>query len=352
MKIIVKILIVVLAVLTIFILILGIFISFYGRQVLTSQIEKNLKRKVKIEKVAFSPPLSVTLTGLSVENLLTAQEVSFSPNLLGLLAGRVILDNLRFVKPVITLEYLADGKLNLPKSELKGKVPPLLATALIIEDGTLIFSDKKISPEGYKTILKSLDLKIYKAGLLPLSLRFGYKVSAIFVDPKDRKLGNVRGSGWVDFGPKDMDGDLRISGLDVTYFEPYYGNFISEKKLLAANLDFVSEMSAKRNDLVAQCHLEISDLVYLKEEPNKEESKIPDFFTSALDLFTNSQGKISLDFTVKTKLDNPRLIISKLKGTIAKAAVQNLANQPPAKVIGNIADTVDQFRQFFKKNKK
>lgn len=352
MKIVGRILIALLAVCVLFIILLGVFISLYGKELLTGQIEKSLKRKVNIKNVVFSLPLSVAMVDLSIDNFLTAEKVSFSINPLGFLAGRVVLGDLRFIKPAVTLELSAGGELNLPKLQNKGKIPPLLVTALIIEDGALAFTDKKISPDGYKTILKELNLKIYKADPLPLSLRLKYKISAIFVDPQGKKLGNVRGSGWVDFGPRDMDGNLEIPALDIVHFTPYYGNFISEKKLLSAKLNFNALLKAKHNDLTAECHLEITDVVYLKDEPSKDQEKIPDIFGSALDLFANAQGNIILDFTIKTKLDNPRLSISKLKGSIAKAAVQNLANQPSVKVIGNIADTVEQFRQFFKKKKK
>jgi hypothetical protein len=227
MKIFGRILIALLAACVIFILLFGVFISFYGKEVLTGQIEKSLKRKVNIKNVVFSLPLSVALIDLSVDNLLAAEKVSFSINPLGFLAGRLVLGDLRFIKPAVTLELSAGGELNLPKLQNKGKIPPLLVMALIIEDGTLAFNDKKINPDGYQTILKELNLRIHKADLLPLSLRLKYKISAIFVGPKSKKLGNVRGSGWVDFGPRDMDGVLEIPELDITHFTPYYGTFIS-----------------------------------------------------------------------------------------------------------------------------
>lgn len=335
-----------------FLVILGIifvcfslFIALFGRKIVVSQIEQNLKLKTSLESISLGLPFSVKLTNLEIGDLLKAGEISFYPNILGLFAGKIVLSGLTVINPVINLERSSDGSVNLPKFEQKAAPPPVLLTGLVIKKGRIIWTDKKISPQGYQIIADNIDVEISKVMLPPTSLNTKFKLTAAFVDSKAKTLGNARLLGWVDFGHKDMDANLEIDSLDLTYFVPYYGNFISDKKLLSARLNLRSQMKAENNDLTISTNLRLSDLAYAKDQEQIEKgvSKF-ELAMNTLDLFTDTEGNLNLEFTINTKLDKPGINIADLKGIMLAAAVKNLSSQPPAQIIDKVNNAIEQVK--------
>ena len=200
----------------------GITIALYGKKIIVSQIERNLKTKVSLGDISLSLPFTINLTDLELGNLLKADRISVSPSILSLFTGKIILSGLTIINPLISLEHSPDGSLNLPKLELKGKQPPILLTGLVIKNGKLVFIDKKISAEGHRIIADKINGRIYKVMFPPISQNIKFELFASFVHPDGRALGDASALGWIDFGPKDMDANLQIKDLDITYFAPYY----------------------------------------------------------------------------------------------------------------------------------
>jgi hypothetical protein len=337
-------------ILTIFV-VLSILVALYGKEIVESQIEQNLKMKASLGSIKLGLPLTIRLRNLEVGDLFQADKISFSPNILGLVIGKVVLSGFTLTNPVINLEQSQEGKLNLPQLEQRGKQPPVYLTGLTIKNGKFTFTDKKISSEGYKIILDKISLKVSKVAFPLTSLNTKVDLSATFLNPSGKALGSMSADGWIDFGYKDMDGTFQIKDLDVVYFSPYYGDFISQKKLLSAKLNFTSLLKAKSNDLEAKCNFLLSDLVYEKSEPRAEEPPQLNLFKDALDLFTDKEGKLSLEFSINTKLDKPAITPSDLQKAILKAAMQNISKQSPQELYEKVSDTVDQFKQFGKELK-
>ncbi|MFH0790818.1 MAG: DUF748 domain-containing protein [Candidatus Omnitrophota bacterium] len=327
----------------------SVFVALFGKKIVVSQIEQNLKLKTSLESISLGLPFSVKLTNLEIGGLLRAERISFYPNILGLFAGKIVLSGLTVINPVINLERSSDGSFNLPEFEQKASPPPVLLTGLVIKKGRIVFTDKKINPQGYQIIADNIDIEISKVMLPPTSLNTKFKLTASFMDSKAAALGNARFSGWVDFGPKNMDADLEIDGLDVTYFVPYCGNFISDKKLLSARLNLKSQMKAENNDLAVLSNLRLSDLAYAKDQDQTEKgvSKF-ELAMNTLDLFTDTEGNLNLEFTINTKLDKPGINIADLKGIMLAAAVKNLSSQPPAQVIDKVNNAIEQIKGFGK----
>lgn len=358
MKIIIKVFIWLLAAILVIFVSGGVYITLSGKKMIISQIEKNLKVKAKLDTVSFSLPFSLNLTGLEIGDFFKAEKISAAPSVLGLMAGRLIFSGLTVVNPVINIEQSQDGSFNLPVLKQNGKQPPILLAGLVIKNGKFIFNDKKIS-DSYKVILEKIDADISKVKFPPTSLNTKFKLSGVLTAPDTKSLGSINASGWVDFGPKDMDAVIDIKDLDVVYFAPYYGNFISNKKLLSASLDFSSGLKAKNNDLAIETKLRLFNLVYEKEEPPKEgepsakEGEAPeiDAVKNALDFFADEQGNISLDFTINTKLDSPKVDAVELKKEIMRSAMKNISRQSPEALIKKITGNIGQFKEIGKQLK-
>ena len=339
-----KIILWVIGVIFVFFVIANIAVSLFAKQIVVQQIEQSLRLPVTLDSLNVGFPLSIKLNKLSVGDLFKADAISVAPNILGFLAGKVVLSGVTLVNPVINLERLADGSLNLPKLEQKGKNPQVYLTSLTIKNGRFIFTDRKVDPAGYKIILAKLNCRISKEMLPPTSLKANLKISADLFTPESRKLGSAALNGWLDFGPKDMDALLTIKDLDLTYFSPYYGNFISNKKILSAKLNINTILKAENNNLNILTDFKLSNLTYAQETQAEGEPPEINFTKNALEFFTDSQGNLNLEFEINTKLDHPSVSIEQLKKVILRAAAKNLSNQSPDELIKKVNDNIDQFK--------
>lgn len=339
-----KILLWVIAVIFVIFVIANLAVSLFAKQIVVKQIEQSLKLPVRLAGVNVNFPLSIKLSKLEIGDLFKADEISVSPNLLGFLAGKIVLNGVALVNPVIALEQSADGSLNLPKLESKGKPPEIYLLSLSVRRGKFIFIDKKIDPAGFRIILANLNCRISKVMLPPTSLKADFKLSADICDAQSQKLGSVGLSGRLDYGPKDMDALLTIKDLDLIYFSPYYGNFISSKKLLSASLNVNTTLKARNNNLNILTGLKLSNLTYAQEEAVEGELPEINLTRNALEFFTDSKGNLDLEFEINTKLDQPGISVEQLKKTILKAAAKNLSSQSPDELIRKVNDNIEQFK--------
>lgn len=337
----------------------NIAVALFAKPMVVKQIEKNLKVPARLGSISLGLPLTINLNHLEVGDLFKADQVSVTPNVLGFFAGKIVISNMTLVNPVIKLEKASDGNLILPKAEPqagqgqnqkqdqkpKKKSGPIYLTSLIIKNGQFTFIDRKIDPTGYKIILGKINAHISKVMLPPTSLKTNFKVVLDFLKPDSQKLGSLHFSGWIDFGPKDMDGVLGIKDLDLTYFAPYYGDFISSKKLLSARLNINTILKAKNNALEIATNFKLSNLTYAPQEEQLEgELASLDLTQNALDLFTDEHGNLTLDFKINTQLDNPNISIGELQKIILRAAAQNLSRQSPVTLIQKVSDNIEQFK--------
>jgi len=338
-----KVLLLMLAVLLALFMIAGILVGIYAPRIVEDQIRQSLKVKVSLGKISLGLPFTITLEKLEIGSLASIKRASFSPNLISLLFGKVVIHGLTVVEPVINLEQDANGRLNLPVLEQKGKPPAIYLTSLKVRDGRIIFTDRKVSGLGYQIIVDKVNISVSKV-LLPItSLAANFNMSARFSKSDLKPFGSAVFSGWLDLPAKNMDAELEVKDMDITNFSPYYGNFISNKKLLSSKLNLLSTFKAKNNDLRIATDFNLSDLVYAESE---SELAPPDLIKNTLDLFTDKDGNLRLKFDIDTKLDNPALSPDKLKSTILKAAMANLSSQSPEEIVGKVTDIIEKYKDF------
>ncbi|MFA5362779.1 MAG: DUF748 domain-containing protein [Candidatus Omnitrophota bacterium] len=320
-------------------------VAHFAKPVVAGQLEKSLKTKVRIDRVQLGFPLSITLINLELGDFAACEKISVYPSILGMLAGKIVLNRVAVTRPVITVVRSPDGTLVLPQPEQKAGGPAVIIAGLGITGGVVTFIDKTVSDSGYALVLDSVNIDISRASAVPGSQKVLFAISAKVGNVQNKLPGTFVFSGWVDFGPKDMDGLLRVTDVEVTSFAPYYGSVISDKKLISGRLNFKAGVKAKNNDLAAVCHLELGDLVYGKAPLPEGSLGLPDVLPGALEFFADEKGVIALDFSITSKLDNPVLEPKVLQKAVMDAALKKLSNKPPAEAAGNIESVVDQFKK-------
>jgi predicted SPOUT superfamily RNA methylase MTH1 len=119
-----------------------------------------------------------------------------------------------------------------------------------------------------------------------------------------------------------MQADLKLKDLDLVHFEPYVGRY-GFSNMESGNLNITSEIKAKKNDLIAQCKLEIDNLKFKPQEAEGSLSLIPQPPTKGvLDFLKGPGEKIVMNFTIRTKLDNPRINFGQLATGVAATAME------------------------------
>ena len=327
----------------------SILVAVYAPKIVEDQLQQNLKVKVSLSKISLTLPLRITLEKLEIGDLASIKKISFSPNLISLLFGKIVIHGLNITEPVINLVQSSDGTLNLPVLEQKGSALAIYLTSFKVQDGKIIFTDRKVSAAGYQVIVEKLDVSVAKVSLPILSLATNFSLSAQLATSAGKPFGNIIFSGWLDYLAKDMDAKLTVKNMDVTNFSPYYGDFISNKKLLSAKLDLDSTFKAKNNALNIMTDLNLSQLVY--ETAEEQQQLGLDLMKNALDLFTDSKGNLHLVFDIDTRLDNPAISQDKLKSIILKAATKNLRNQSPEQLVDKVSKIIDKYKDYGKELK-
>ncbi|MFH0763358.1 MAG: DUF748 domain-containing protein [Candidatus Omnitrophota bacterium] len=329
---------------------LAVLVRLYGKKITERSLTKALGIASSIDSISLSIPLTLKIKGITIGELFRAEEASFSPSILSLFAGRAVLSNVRIINPLLSLTMSPEGRLNLPeRPEAKGakqrKGPPVFLSALTVKNGKFIFTDNKIMPQGYKTVLEGINIDIAKTMMPPTSLHTKFSLQAQLMSPQGKGLGGINGSGWIDFGPKDMQGTVEIKEVELAYFAPYYGDFLSSRKLLSAKLSMLSDLSAKNNALKIKTQLRLHDLVYAGQAVEKiSPASIFEFAQKTLDLFLDPGGNLNLQFTIDTRLDKPQITIADLKGVILQAALQSLSSQSPVDLIRKGKALIEQFK--------
>jgi hypothetical protein len=330
----------------------SIFIALNGKKLVLGQIEKNLGMKASLENISLSIPLSVSLSKLEIGELFRADKISVSPNLFSLFPGRIVLGNLTLINPEINLIQEADGRLNLPQFRQGGRPPQVIITGFTVRNGKIVFTDKKIDPQGYKTVLSDVNVRVSKVAFPPASLSANFDFSSRVMTGGSGDIGRIILKGWADFVHKNMDADLEIKDLNPAHFIPYLDNFISKRRLLSGKLNLSSIFKSRNNDLNIDTDFRLSDLVYLPDIPLVDGEAAPiDFEKTALDLFADTEGRVNFTFNLKTKFDKPDISAKQLKDAMLTAAAGNIFAQDPAEIYRKVMDIGKQFEQMFKKKK-
>ena len=372
MKILRKILIAVLVILILLFSAAYLFFIVKGKTVLTQKLEDALKSKISIGNLGIKIPLVLEIKDLSIGKLAKVDWIYVSPNLTALLGGKIVLNEVKFLRPEINWERrspvpdaseknltdlnieeaLAQIKeiLNSPKAKSKQK-PQITIKYLGIKDGIVNFTDRAVSGAGIQIILKEVlvdvdNLYLFSKSSVPVT---DFQLTAKIPWQKGASEGTVYASGEINLYKKDIQARLEVEGINGIALRPYYAEWVDLEKsrIEEARLNFISDIQGQNNEVVAKCRLELTDIKFKPRPAEQAEHKAEKIATMILGIFRAlNQGKVVVNFTIRTKLDRPEFKFDRITSAVEKTITEAIESDKikikdvalfPGRLIGGVA---------------
>ncbi|MFA5090796.1 MAG: DUF748 domain-containing protein [Candidatus Omnitrophota bacterium] len=333
-----------------------LFFLIWGKAITIKRLQEITKKKVTIGYFNVSPPLKIEIKNLNIEGLAEIESIDIRPNILGFLSGTLVLDTFKVTRPKITYERTPENIRRTPlaianalslsgiKSRLKNKyLSRVIFRRLYVKEGKVDFIDKTVGPSGIKITVKDIDCKLENLYIYPRSVIANLELTGKIPWQEGQEEGEIDIEGWFNPHKKDMQATLKISQIDGIYLYPYYSAWfdLDKARIEKAKLNFISSIRGIDNDVNADCRIELTDIVRKprpKEEPADKMEKITD---AVMDIFkAMDQGKIVLDFNIRTKMNKPKVGLGPVKtafeGKIQKGMAGGFKAQDIIFLPGNI----------------
>ncbi|MBU1726557.1 MAG: DUF748 domain-containing protein [Candidatus Omnitrophica bacterium] len=317
-------------ILTIIILPLAIiFISAYlylalqGKPIAESNLTKLLGTKVKIDYLGLIPPCNLIIKDIRIEGFGKIESIFISPSIPYFAFGSIAFNKIVINNPEFEIERTPPPvsqfkKLPvLPSMDMLRKRPSksgekgplnLILKRLVIKGAKVNFIDQAVGPNGVKITLKDVNFELTNFYTFRAPGVANFKLSGKIPWREGKIQGRIALNGWLNAETKDMLATLKIEDIDGIYLYPYYSKWVNLEKarIESAALNFSSNIHGFNNEVAAQCHLELTNIVRRPLKEGESEEKASKVTNAVLDIFrTMDQGKIVLDFTVKTKMNKP-----------------------------------------------
>jgi len=317
---------------------LYLFLSVEGRQLTEKQLNILTKRETKIGSFSVRPPLDIKIDQLEIKDLLKVDSLYVSPSLFWLITGNIVFREIEFVRPQLILERGLNNKVaSVSASEApvkknivvlcsKNNKPISLGFRRIkVENGIINFIDHTVDSGSIKIKIDKIRANLVNLYKFPASFVTNLDINGSIPWQEGQEEGKIEAEGWINLFKKDMQVTLKIRDIDGVYLYPYYSVYVDLDKagIEKAKLNFTSDIQGLNNKVTAECHLELADIVRKLVNPGESQGKAAKITDEVLDIFkATDQGKIVLDFTIHTKMDNPAFGLGNIKD-----AVENKLNQ-------------------------
>jgi flagellar basal body-associated protein FliL len=311
-----------------------------GKAIITQQLQGLTHRKVTMGYFKIHPLLNLEIRNLEIEGLAKVDSVYMTAGIIGFLTGNLVLDELRIIKPEVTYEKFAPAVVVPSAAAQPTKPAPfnkryalyLVARKIKIRDARLDFIDHTAGTSGIKITVKDATFNLNNLYVFPRSIVSNFELKGSIPWENGSQQGKVLLEGWIDFYKKSMQANLKVNDIDGFYFYPYYSQWgdLTKTNIEKATLNFSSDIQGLKNNITANCHLELSDLVFKPRPPAEPQDRGEKLAAVVLDIFKDlNQGKIVLDFTIQTKMDNPVFGFSNIKTAVESKVTEHIQKRTP-----------------------
>ena len=296
------------------------FVSIKGKKLLTGKLNSVFQSEVSIGRVTTSFPFQLIVKDIEVKNWFKIRKALAGMGAIDVLGGNFILSDLTLEGAEFELSKEKRGEepktmpVNLQGVSTSAGVDDfslpehIILKRLIISNGTYTYTDYTKSDTPIKIKVKDLNVEIDNFQWPFLSSEVtSFNISGRVPWDNIKEEGRIDFKGWINFYKKDMRAKLQFKDIDGIYIYPYYSSWVNidKARVEKARLNFTSNITSLNNEVNAPCHLELVQIAF-KPKGAEEESRQEKVTNVVLGLLKSmNQGKIVLDFNLKTKLDNP-----------------------------------------------
>ncbi|RJP27619.1 MAG: DUF748 domain-containing protein [Candidatus Omnitrophota bacterium] len=319
---------------------LHVFINIFGRTLLTKKLQESFNQEVKIGSLRTAFPATIQIKDLEVGRIFTINEILISGGSFDLLRRSISIRILKLDQPVVNVkkevikpaagklfqeenkELVSDSTPAISGGSKNIVIPPLIIRRLVINDGIFNFIDRTKGDSEIIIRAENVNVRVDNLTTLPIKrVITDFDISGKIPWRQEAETGSFNMEGWINRRKKDIQATIKIKDIDGVYLYPYYSQWVDLEKarIEKAKLNFTSEIQGLNNDVTAHCRVELTDIVRKprpEDEPQGKEERIADVVLGIFKAL--NQGNIVLDFTIKTKMDNPQFGFSDIK-----MAVQN-----------------------------
>jgi len=336
-----------------------------GTPFIASRLETLTHKKVTIGSLVITPTLKFGFNDVNIEGMFKARRILVTPSFLLLVTGNIGFNEIIAIDPEFTYEKFP---VSIPQEDLQG--PVIVDTGVVVEPvaepvvpeiipeaskerkrlplvfkhiniigGKVIFIDHTVGAEGIRLVVENVSIKVSNLPLVPRPMITRFEIKGIIPWQAGEEKGRISAEGWIDLHKKDMHATLNIVGIDGVYLHPYYSQFASVQKasIERAKLDFTSKINGLNNEIAAECHFELRDIVFRERTAEEGKEGKEEKIAKAVFKFFQSldNGKIVLDFTYRTKMTRPQLGLTPVVGAVEDKLTSGIKEKKQP-IIGNI----------------
>jgi len=314
-----------------------ILVVIFGKAIVLAKLEAFTNKKVSINSIILRPPFALEVKGLNIEGVAKVERIFIAPSIPYLAIGRLAFNKVEVIKPEITYERpvvqtaIRDNKpvviedarpvISAPPATLvaePAKIPVrVIFKQVIVKSGKLNFVDHTAAgPGGLRVTVKDINLKLVNFYTFASKAVMRFSLEGKIPWQGDNPDGKIAFKGWIDYHKKNMQANLNIENIDGVALHPYYSTWVDLEKarIEKAKLNFKANIEGANNNVTAACRLELVDIVRKPRAPEEPQEKAERITDAVLDMFKSmNQGKVVLDFTLRTKMSRPEFGFSNIK---------------------------------------
>ena len=257
----------------------GYFVlSYYAVKFLQPRLQRVTAPGLTVDRVEIKPTyLSARKIKYedpqSGQKFLQIEEVRVYPNLLSFLKGNLKIRELLILQPSFFFYRSREGAfvgpwLPMEKKEKDQGVPGEGKKAegeslsvdigrIHVEKGSLDFEDQKYGKSQAILRLRDLDFRIedirYPMVSSPSPLELRGKMEG------RTREGEIEAKGWIDLQTTDFESVLKVQGVEVMTFEPYYRKRVSAE-IESGTINLETKIAVKQKRIDAPGYIELIDL--------------------------------------------------------------------------------------------
>ena len=324
-----------------------VFLASFGKTLLLRQLEELTHKKVSLDTFILTPPLRIEIKNLKIEGFLKADSILIDPSMIRLCVGQLALNNVIVNKPDLFFERKPEDNQS-KSSSAQEKAVQVVATKntgaplkvvfvrLEVKDGKIIFVDKAVSKDGLKLVVKNINVNMSNLYSFSSGKITSFNLKGNIPWSVGQEAGTIEAEGWLNFSKKDMLTNVKIHGIDGIYLYPYYSYWVDLEKarIDKATLNFDSNIHGIDNNVTAECHLELVNIMRKPRTADEPEQKAERITNAVLDIFkAMNQGKIVLDFKVETKMNKPQFSFGNIKMAFESKLSQGRGGIEPKDIV-------------------